>query len=644
MEAAEHVVEDEAGREGGTPEQDDAPRARPGALSRLSAGRSRAWRALVALAVLSAGSLWSWRSLIAAGITDHAPVYRNLGVFGAGGDNGQAILFMKWLPFALSHGMNPFFSRMLFAPSGINVLSNTSCLFESFVLAPITIWWGPVAAFDGGVVLAPIVSGGALYYVLRRYRITMAPALISALLYGYSPYLMKEAPLGHFHASWIFFPPLALYLLDEILARQQIAPWKSGVALGLLTVAQFFSSLEILLDTGLIAAVLVIVAAVAHPRAIRRRFAHAVTAGGIAAALAGALLAYPLWFALAGPQHVSVFNASISTLDQAVTSSFWPSHQLLVKGQFTFQQRIDAGFIGLPAFLLALAACVLWRRQRLVPYAICGFVVSSVVSWGPSFRIGSGGFTHVKAPDSWLLAGSLLRNLQPYRFAAFADLFAAVAIAIVLDRSIEWLQARRAGRVPLVRGAVALVAGAAVLALPSLGVNWHEAQQSVSVPKALTNGPLARARIGTTVLVSPSGYVNNGSPLVWQAVSGLRYDDVQGYAWRQASPDGGGTTLGAVSPLSKLLGPGAFGSTPMPPVEVGRAELVGLRSNILRWGVADIVLAGGISGVTRAHERVLSSVIGERPQDIGGSLVWTDVTSRLSRQVPRYPAVLVTRR
>ena len=276
---------------------------------------SRIVKTLAILVLLSLLSLWSWRSLIVAGIAHHAPSYTQAG------DTGQGILFMKWLPFALAHGMNPFYSRMMFAPQGINLLSNTSFFLPSLLLSPITVWFGPVAAFDIGVILAPVISGYALYWVLRKYGTAVPAALIASLFYAYSPYLMQEVQLGHFNLSWMFFPPLLVYLLDEIFVRQQVRFWKSGLALGALCIVQFFNSPEILLDSAVLAAFLLAVIAATHPKAVSTHLGHAALASAVAVTSALVILAYPLWYCFNGPQHVTIFNTSVSTIDNAVNSA-----------------------------------------------------------------------------------------------------------------------------------------------------------------------------------------------------------------------------------------------------------------------------------------------------------------------------------
>jgi hypothetical protein len=595
----------------------------------------RGAKTLGVLAVLSLLSLWSWRSMLAAGILNHAPPYAHVG------DDGQGILFLKWLPFAIAHGLNPFYSKMMFAPQGINLLSNTSFFLSGLVLAPITIWLGPVAAFDIGVLLAPVISGYALYWVLRRYGMAVPAALIASLFYAYSPYLMHEAPLGHFNLSWMFLPPLLLYLVDEIFVRQEMAFWTSGLALGALTVVQFFNSPEILLDAALLAALLLAVIAATHPRAVSSKAGHAGLAITVAVLSAGVVLCYPLWYSLRGPQHVTIFNTSVSTIDNAVTSAIWPSAPSVFGSKLSYLGRIDSGFIGPVACLLLLASCVLWRRYRLVPYALVGAVVTYVLTWGPYLRVSSSGFTQLKGPDYWLLNVAILRNLQEYRFAAFTDLFVAVAIAACLDSFTRWSLEREHTRGLPVQLPLGLGACAVVMAFPLLGGNWHEPAETVTVPKVFTSGPLLNTPLGTVTIVSPPDFINDGSPLVWQAVSGIRYDDTNGYAWRQVDRNGLGSTLGAYSPVSSLLGPGFFGQLPAPPSRLSAAAMSRLRSTLVAWRVGNIVFVRGSPDKRGLYSRIFSVLIGKTPEHVGGSLVWTGVYERLEARHVRYHALVL---
>ncbi len=164
------------------------------------------------------------------------------------GDVGQRVWFMAWLPFAIAHHTNPFVSTYMFAPHGINVLANASVLFEAFLLSPITELSSPITSVNIASIAAPVVSALSLYFVLCRYEMRRSVAFVGGLIYGFSPALLQSNGVADFNLTWMFFPPLAAYLIDRIFFRQTGRPVRLGLALGLLVVVQFFSGQEILLN------------------------------------------------------------------------------------------------------------------------------------------------------------------------------------------------------------------------------------------------------------------------------------------------------------------------------------------------------------------------------------------------------------
>jgi len=307
----------------------------------------------------------------------------------------------------------------------------------------------------------------------------------------------------------------------------------------------------------------------------------------------------------------------------------------------SFLGRIDSGFIVPVACLLLLASCFLWRRYRLVPCALLGAAVTYVLTWGPFLRVSSSGFSHVRGPDYWLLNVSFLRNLQEYRFAAFTDLFVAIAVAACLDWFTRWSRQRSLTRTTYAQVALGLVIATVVLAFPLLGGNWHEHAEAVSVPKVFTSGPLTRTPLGTVTIVWPTDFINRGSPLVWQAVSGLHYDNTSGYAWRQVDRNGVGSTLGPFSPVSALLGPEFLGQTPIPPSRVSAGMMYRLRSTLTDWKVGSIVFAGSSPDKQGWDARIITAVVGREPDRVANSLVWTGVYQRLATHHFRYHALVL---
>src|SRR5271169_3129525 len=103
--------------------------------------------------------------------------------------------------------------------------------------------------------------------------------------------------------------PVMLACFDELLVRQRRSPWWVGAALGLVMVVEFFISTEVLVIVALATvigiALLVVAGVVGRAGDLAARAGHAGRGLALAGGLAVALLAYPTWFALAGPAHLS---------------------------------------------------------------------------------------------------------------------------------------------------------------------------------------------------------------------------------------------------------------------------------------------------------------------------------------------------
>ena len=224
------------------------------------------------------------------------------------GDSSLILWFLAWPAHALAHGLNPFFSTAMSYPGGVNLLANTSALAVGLVLAPVTWLFGPVASLDIAVTLAPALSALAAFVLVRRWVSWQPAAFAAGLLYGFSPFIIVSLTDAHLMVGMAPVPPLVALCLDELWVRQRRRPVAVGVALGLLLVLQFFIGTEVLVIIvmgAVVAGVLLAAWGIAHPDDLRARWHHALVGTVTAAGTAVALLAWPAWYALAGPAHTS---------------------------------------------------------------------------------------------------------------------------------------------------------------------------------------------------------------------------------------------------------------------------------------------------------------------------------------------------
>ena len=109
---------------------------------------------------------------ILLGVTAYWPVLPDISgkLFSNASDFTQSVWFLGWVPHALVHGLNPFFSNAMFVPTGVNLAQNTESPFLGLVAAPFTLTLGPVVSANLLMVLAMPASATAAFVVLRKWR------------------------------------------------------------------------------------------------------------------------------------------------------------------------------------------------------------------------------------------------------------------------------------------------------------------------------------------------------------------------------------------------------------------------------------------------------------------------------------------
>jgi hypothetical protein len=235
---------------------------------------------------------------------------------------------------------------------------------------------------------------------------------------------------------------------------------------------QFFVGTEVLTVTVLTAVIAVLLGVIAgwwhevrntgdHVLAARLPFAWRGFV--LAAVVAGVLLAYPLWFATAGPGHI--LGADWGRPHQgALGLVMWPLggtpgylHSWKIAG-YLGPIGTDEGYLGIPALLVLAVAAVVVRRP-LAKLCAAMTVIAVWLSLGSvPVPVRQGGEPKW-FPLAWPAFGHLpvLNKLSPGTFALAAEFCTVVAGALLAD---ELLRRRRAGTFGAAKDPAAGVAGA----------------------------------------------------------------------------------------------------------------------------------------------------------------------------------------
>ena len=418
-----------------------------------------------------------------------------------GPNAGDANLFAWYLRYAataVSHGHLPaLVTSGMNAPTGVNLMWNTSLLLPGVLLAPVTLLLGPQVSLTVLTTAGFAGSATAMFVVLRRWRVSASASALAGAVYGFSPALLHSA-IGHYNLQLAVLPPLIVSAGVRLAvgprpggprrpadgerddegdgAAGWVAAVRTGAWLGLLIAAQLFISEELLLITALAGTLFVVALAASRPLAAIRRLPPALAGLVVAAVVTLALAGHALRVQFHGPL---VQHGPLYPLDYYVNESsgfVTPSSYLYfhTAGSAATASGYHAGlteylaYLGWPLIIvLAAAAVVGWRRPAARAAAFTAAVLV-VFSFGGHPQTRGVPDPAVSLPWHWLEEHQLLSSVLPDRLSILIDGAAAVLLALGLDavRSRAAVTGRSAVGAGLPAPAAGLAEGGPASAVP----------------------------------------------------------------------------------------------------------------------------------------------------------------------------------
>lgn len=417
-------------------------------------------------------------------------------------DQGSYVWSFWWVAHQIAHLGNPWSTRLMAAPVGMQLGFDTLMPLLGAVMAPVTAIFGPSATYN---LLAIVIPGLLCYAAYRAARLWLASqlgAIAAGAFYGLATMLVWEDWYHINIAAGALFLPVALEAAVRLKRRPRA---RQAVIVGLVIGASVLVNQESAFMAALVAALVLAGWLIRdHTRAN--------------AALAGLAVAVAL--VVASPQLVAMIvqysqgGVTVSPLEQArwdasfgtpLSALFAPSPRLADFGLtglaslFSYQApREGAPTYGVVLTALALLGLVVgWRRRgtRLLALAWLG---AALLALGPVLTIGRR--TFVPLPLHW--HGVQVSALMPYTWFvrvpaldAFreADRLALLGLlpaALLAGGAVEWLW--RHSRPLLV----------IALALAVLETGYSGYSKIGTVPTAIPrlDGPIAADHSGSIVV------------------------------------------------------------------------------------------------------------------------------------------------
>jgi hypothetical protein len=425
---------------------------------------------------------------------------------------------MEWWPHALTHGLNPIITHVIWAPSGVNLAWATSVPSAALLGFPILATAGPVAAYNLLMLSAPVLAAYGAYRLCRHLTGLFWPSLAGAYVFGFSTYMLGHL-LGHLNLVSVW--PIPFEVLLVLLHLEGRISRRRFLLLGIpLALVQFGFSTELFVTTlgfGGLALLAGYVVGSAQTRAgIRTALISIVAAGAVLAVLVSPYL----YFALADRPTHALGNRTATAVD--VVNVVAPTSLTAIRlpslaDRITRNESEASGYLGLP--LLAIVALFLIRERRTVQGRVIGatFILALLASFGPWLWF-AGTRSPIPNPLGAYAYLPIVGNALPARFVLYAFLSAAVALALWLARgprpsALGWL----------------LAAAAIVALLPNPGQHWFN--RDVPDPPFFRGSSAHGLRPNENVVVLPYG--QRGFSMLWQATAHLRFRMAGGYVGPQ---------------------------------------------------------------------------------------------------------------
>ena len=445
-------------------------------------------------------------------------------------DVNQAAWFVHYAATAVRHFRLPALMTMAMnAPHGVNLMWNTSFLLPGIVVSPITIAAGPQVALVTLLFIGFAGSAASMFYVLRRWNVSIIAAALGGALYGFSPALVNSG-IGHYALVLAMFPPL---IIDRVLriVTGRGRPVRNGIWLGVFVAAQFFTSEETLVVTVIATVILLAVLAISRPGEVLASLRRLAPGLGTAVALAALICARGLWVQFHGVAAKTattvtiLYNGHFTNLGTLPYAFVTPASSVVLHSSSTSHSVANypqpapeyLAYLGLPLIILLLVAIVYFWGNLAIRAAGVTCILLEWLGMGAKPIV-----PHVVTLPGFLLPWGYLQHLPvlsgmvPDRLCILADAAAAVVLAYSLDLA-------RSGAKPFANwrnGAKIASAVAVVALLPLLPAPYSVSHVEKVPPGWQATYSTLDLTPQSRVLLAPFPWAGNSQVMLWQADTG----------------------------------------------------------------------------------------------------------------------------
>jgi hypothetical protein len=356
-------------------------------------------------------------------------------------ENRQDQIQFEWILSnavrTLRHLSDPFFTYLVNAPFGVNLMANTSVWGLALPLAPVTALFGAPVSFR--IMLTGAFLGTALawYHLLSRHVVrSRVAAFVGGAFCAFAPGMLAQAT-GHPNVVAQFLLPFIVLVVLGM--RQPGNPVRTGLLLAGLVTYQIFVNEEVLFLTALALGVFVLVYLAQRRELVRPLLRRSLLSLAVTTGVVSVVVAYPLYRQFFGRQSYRGLPAAVLDYTTDLASYVGYGQQSLAGtkagaeylAQGVSEQNTFYGW-GLTVLLIIVVAW-LWRRPAVRALAVTG-VVFTLLSLG-RYVVVNGEKTEISGPWQLLADLPLFDTVVPTRLS----LVLIPIVGVLLAYFVEWL-------------------------------------------------------------------------------------------------------------------------------------------------------------------------------------------------------------
>ena len=365
-------------------------------------------------------------------------------VFFGSGDGAQTVWYVWWVRQAVIRGHNPWYTHMLFHPSGVSLLGATLHPLKGFMAVPLRLFFSLTESVNMIILLSFLVAGLTAFWLAYAVSRSYAGSLAAGFFFSFYNYHFAHLQ-GHLNlVSYEFLPVFILSFLVLLSKPRLVWGILSGVLLFLIILCDYYY-----FAFAVAAAVLLYLYQAWAKRSLlfglRKPYVKPLLAGLTVSLLtAGLIAAFFIAQILASPSAISQGHNpaehSLDLLNPIVPGFHW---YFATRTQALWQQCIgnvheNSVHLGLALIVLLLAAWFIGDRKRLAPYYVAA-AVFLLLSFGPYLHVLGHRLEVLHLPYRHLVTLLPVAGISgmPVRMILMVMLFAAVIAACAINRLLQ---------------------------------------------------------------------------------------------------------------------------------------------------------------------------------------------------------------